>query len=163
MQTNEIRVCRWLPNGVDRYKRDSMTPTESSPKIGRGGRVWTCIGWFADAPWQKCDVLAGSFCLKKYEGKLGPVRSLRYPTEAFLVSGNYRIRRKRIFVSYEWKRIFVSSQETSFCFQETKFRFLESRVVGEPIAESRVVGEPNGNKILFPLETRFRFWISFLM
>ncbi len=63
--------------------------------------------------------------------------------EAFLVSGNYQIRRKRIFVSYEWKRIFVSSQETSFCFQEPKFRFLESRVVGEPIAESRVVGEPS--------------------
>jgi hypothetical protein len=29
--------------------------------------------------------------------------------EAFLVSGNYQICRKRIFVSYEWKQIFLSS------------------------------------------------------
>ncbi len=59
----------------------------------------------------------------------------------------------------EWLRSFghdfkENARQTHFRFQEMTFHFLESRVVGEPIAESRVVGEQNGNEISFPLETR---------
>jgi hypothetical protein len=59
--------------------------------------------------------------------------------EAFLVSGNYRIRRKQIFVSYDSMETnfrfllgnefsflgneFSFPPETNFCFQETKLRF----------------------------------------
>ncbi len=88
---------------------------------------------------KKSDVLAGSLSRKiQREGTL---------PEAFLVSGNYQIRRKRIFVSYDsmetnfrfllgneflfpWKRLFVSSQETNFCFQETKIRFRGTVLLG---------------------------------
>ncbi len=67
------------------------------------------IGWFADASGQKSDVLAGSFASKKMKGNWGRYGLYGTLPEAFLVSGNYRIRRKRIFISY-------NSMETVFCF-----------------------------------------------
>ena len=58
---------------------------------------------------KKSDVLAGSFALKNMKGNWGWYGLYGTLPDAFLVSGNYRIRRKRIFVSYDSrKRIFVS-------------------------------------------------------
>jgi hypothetical protein len=79
------------------------------------------IGWFADASGQKSDVLAGSFASKNTKGNWGRYGLYGTLPEAFLVSGNYRICRKQIFVSYD--------------SMETNFRFLlgNAQVVGEPI------------------------------
>jgi hypothetical protein len=52
------------------------------------------IGWFTDASGQKNDVLAGSFASKNTKGNWGQYGLYGTLPEAFLVSHNYRIRRK---------------------------------------------------------------------
>jgi hypothetical protein len=76
------------------------------------------IGWFTDASGQKSDVLAGSFSSKNTKGNWGRYGLYGTLPEAFLVSGNYRIQRKRNFRFLRFygnkfsfpprKRIFVS-------------------------------------------------------
>ncbi len=86
-----------------------LRATPAAPNVLAGFILLLNIGWFADASGQKSDVLAGSFVSNNTKGNWGWYGLYGTLPEAFLVSGNYRIRRKRIFVSYD-------SMETNFCF-----------------------------------------------
>ena len=77
-----------------------------------------------DASGQKSDVLAGTFASKNTKGNWGRYGLYGTLPEAFLVSGNYRIRRKQIFVSYDSMEMnfrFLLGNKFSFPGNENSF------------------------------------------